>query len=90
MMDEMFRGYVRTKNKQCIEKFKDREGFMTREDAETYDEFAGILARDVILIDVDDFDQSEILMKIVEDNNVVCRVYKTTRGKHFFFKNNCI
>ena len=89
-MDEMFRGYVRTKNKQCIEKFKDREGFMTREDAETYDEFAGILARDVILVDIDDFDQSEILMKIVEDNNIVCRVYKTTRGKHFFFKNNCI
>lgn len=50
-------------------------------------EYAGIIADDVVLIDVDDFEQSERLMDIVEDKQCNCRVYETTRGKHFLFKN---
>nr|DAS45592.1 MAG TPA: dsDNA helicase [Caudoviricetes sp.] len=50
-------------------------------------EFAGIIADDVVLIDVDDYEQSEKLMDIVEDLQCNCRVYETTRGKHFLFKN---
>lgn len=53
-------------------------------------EYAGILADDAILIDVDDREQSEILMQIVEDRQLRCRVYQTTRGKHFFFKNSVL
>lgn len=50
-------------------------------------EYAGIIADNVVCIDVDDYEQSEILMDIVEDLQCGCRVYETTRGKHFLFKN---
>lgn len=88
-MMELFKGYVPTKDKKCLMKFKGASS----EDLRTYDqvkslpEFAGILADSTILIDVDDYDQSEILMKAVEKKQLRCRVYETTRGKHFLFKN---
>lgn len=82
-----FKGYVKTKNKKCVEKFKDRTDFKTLEQVQSLDEYAGILANDAVLIDVDDATQAEILMAIVEDLQLNCRVYQTTRGKHFLFKN---
>lgn len=83
----LFKGYVETKDKKCIEKFKNRTDFKTYEQVERLDEFAGILAEDTILIDIDDSDESERLMNIVEDLQLRCRVYETTRGKHFLFYN---
>lgn len=43
-----------------------------------------------MLVDIDDFESSEILYKIVQDLKLKCRVYKTTRGKHFLFKNTSL
>lgn len=82
-----FKGYVETKDKKCIEKFKNRTDFKNYEQVQSLPEFAGILAEDTILIDVDDFEQSELLFKIVKDKELKCRVYETTRGKHFLFQN---
>ena len=82
-----FKGYVETKDKKCIEKFKNRTNFKTYEQVKLLPEFAGILSEETILVDIDDFEQSEILMNIVEDLQLNCRVYATTRGKHFLFKN---
>ena len=89
-MYQLFRGYVRTKNKKCVEPFKEKSGDELRSlrDAEELDEYAGILNDNAVLIDIDDYEQSEILMKIVEDMQLSCRVYETTRGKHFLFKND--
>lgn len=87
-MFDLFKGYVETKDKKCIEKFKGRTNFKTYEQIKNLDEFAGILADQTILIDIDDTQTSEILFKIVEDLDIRCRVYQTTRGKHFLFKNN--
>ena len=88
-MYQLFKGYVPTKDKKCTMTFKGKssEELLNLRDASTLNEFAGILNDDTILIDVDDFDQSEILMQIVEDKQLACRVYRTTRGKHFLFKN---
>lgn len=82
-----FKGYVETKDKKCIERFKNRTDFKTYDQVKVLPEFAGILARDTILIDVDDFDESEVLFEIIKNQNIKCRVYETTRGKHFLFKN---
>lgn len=82
-----FRGYVETKDKKCIEKFKNRTDFKTFEQVQSLPEYAGILARDIILIDIDDFEISETLLRIVKEKRLCCRVYKTNRGKHFLFKN---
>ncbi len=85
-----FRGYVVTQNKTCIEKFKGVDNLKTYEQVQSLPEFAGILDESTILIDVDDFEQSEIMFKIVEAQNLNCRVYKTTRGKHFLFNNTTV
>lgn len=83
-----FSGFVETKNKKCIEKFKGRTDFKTFEQVQSLPEYAGILAAETILIDVDDFEASEILFKVVKEYALTCRVYRTSRGKHFLFKNS--
>lgn len=83
-----FKGYVETKNKKCIEKFKGRTDFKTFEQVQSLPEYAGILAAETILIDVDDFEASEILFKVIKEYALTCRVYRTSRGKHFLFKNS--
>ena len=89
MVDIYFKGYVPTKNKQCTMKFKDAaaKDLLTFEQVQKYPEFAGIIANDMMFIDIDNFEQSEILYQLVQDLGLKCRVYKTTRGKHFFFRN---
>lgn len=83
-----FRGFIRTENKKALERFKNKSDLKQYNDVKDLPEFAGILAQDTVLIDVDDKEQSEILLKIIENENVICQVRETTRGKHFFFKNN--
>lgn len=51
------------------------------------DEYAAILGDETILIDVDNAETSELLFHIVQDLGLKCRVYATTRGKHFYFRN---
>lgn len=89
-MYQLFKGYVPTKNKKCTMAFKGKSSdeLLNLREANACDEFAGILNDNTILIDVDDYGQSEILMKIVEDKQLACRVYETTRGKHFLFLND--
>ena len=81
-MQELFRGYLPTKEKTPLIKFKDAKPLS---EVEALPEYAGLLAEDVILIDIDNYEQSEKLMTIVEDLQLNCRVYQTTRGKHFLF-----
>ena len=83
----LFKGYVLTQNKKCIEKFKGKTDFKTFEEVERLPEFAGILAEDTVLIDVDDQEESDKLFEIVKGEKVNCVVIQTTRGKHFYFKN---
>ena len=64
-----FKGFVETKDKKCVEKFKNRTDFKTLEQVQSLPEYAGILAEDAILVDIDDFEQSEIMFKIVENFN---------------------
>lgn len=83
---QLFRGYVPTKDKACLVKFKGKE-LRTLEQVEDLDEYAGILGPETVLVDVDDEEQSEKLMRMVEDKQLDCRVLQTTRGRHFYFKN---
>ncbi len=87
-----FRGYVPTKDKKCLLPFKGKsaEELQTYEQVKNLPEFAGILADNIILIDVDDYEQSELLFKIITDLKIKCRVYSTTRGKHFLFVNDLV
>lgn len=86
-MMKLFKGYVPTKDKKCLIKYKDNAKLRSYEEVENLSEYAGILSESVILIDIDDYEQSEILLNIIDELEIRCRVYKTTRGKHFLFKN---
>lgn len=87
---ELYKGYIKTKNKASLEKLKGRDEFATLEEVKHLDEYAGVLANDVILIDIDDGEMSEKMMDIVEHHQLNCRVYQTTRGRHFLFKNTTV
>lgn len=87
---ELYKGYVQTKDKKSIDKFKNGAKLKTLEQVKDLPEYAGVLSDETILIDIDDEDQSNILMDIVEDLQIDCKVIQTTRGRHFLFWNNGI
>ncbi len=86
-MADLYKGYIKTKNKQAAERFKDRTDFKTLDEVQSFPEYAGILEKNTMFIDIDDPEQSEILMDIVEALQLDCRVICTSRGKHFIFRN---
>ena len=87
---DLYKGYVPTKKKTAISDFKDSKpkDLLTLEEAEKLPEYGGVLKADTILIDIDDGSQSDIMFKIVQDKKLKCKVIKTTRGKHFLFRNH--
>ncbi|MCQ2533827.1 MAG: phage/plasmid primase, P4 family [Clostridia bacterium] len=84
-MQKLYRGYIKTKGKVPAQKFKNIEDLLTLKDADILPEYAGVLAENVALIDIDTFSESEILFRIVKDKKLKCKVNATSRGKHFYF-----
>lgn len=85
--DQFFKGYIKTKGKRAVQKYKDRSSLPSLEDVQNDSEYAGVLALNTILVDIDDAEQSEIMFQMVKDLKIACRVYATTRGKHFVMYN---
>lgn len=84
----LYRGFIPTKNKQAMMPFKDKldSELLTLEEAQKFTEYAGVLSDDTVLIDIDDRDQSKVLLSIVETLGIKCKVLATSRGAHFLFK----
>lgn len=87
-MTELYRGFVKTRNKKCVEKFKDRNDLMNLEQAQQLDEYAGILAENIVLVDFDDETHAKIAFDIVREEQLNCVAVKTSRGVHLYFKCN--
>ena len=87
-MTELYRGFVKTRNKKCVEKFKDRTDLMNLEQAQQLDEYAGILAENIVLVDFDDETHAKIAFDIVREEQLNCVAVKTSRGVHLYFKCN--
>lgn len=87
-MKSLYKGFIPTHNKKAAMTFKDKTSaeLLTLEEAQKFSEYAGILANDTVLVDIDDGEQSKILLNIVKTNNLRCKVLATTRGAHFLFK----
>lgn len=92
MSYELHKAYVPTKNKKCVMPFKNKKPseLMTYNQVKSLPEFAGILNDETILVDIDEKEQFELLLDIVEDQQLRCRVYQSTRGGHFLFKNTSV
>lgn len=84
----LYKGYVPTSGKKSTMPFKDKTSseLLTLEEAQKFSEYAGILADDTVLVDIDDEEQSKVLLKIVESKSLKCKAIATTRGIHFLFK----
>ena len=88
MTTNLYKGYIPTKDKKAVMTFKDKSAsdLLTLEEAQKFSEYAGILADDTVLVDIDDAEQSKILLNIVREKELKCKVLATTRGMHFLFK----
>lgn len=82
-----YRGYVPTSGKRPTMPFKDKPSseLLTLEEAQRYSEYAAVLSANAVLVDIDDYEQSEILFNVVKSKNLKCKVTATSRGKHFLF-----
>lgn len=85
MEETIFKGYVEIKNKKAIEPFKDAKKLKTLD--EISGDYAGVLAKNTILIDIDDKEQADILYQMIQDLKIKSLIIETSRGKHFYFKN---
>lgn len=85
MEETIFKGYVEIKNKKAIEPFKDAKKLKTLN--EISGDYAGVLAKNTILIDIDDKEQAGILYQMIQDLKIKSLIIETSRGKHFYFKN---
>ena len=84
----MFKGYIPTKGKKPLEEYKDRTKFYTYEYIrKSNSDYGGVLDDNIIQIDIDDMQQSELLYKIIQSQNIQCSTLKTERGRHFYFIN---
>lgn len=84
----LYKGFIPTSGKQAQMPFKDKSSsdLLTLETAQKFNEYAGILADDTILVDIDTEKETEILLNVVKSLNLKCRVLKSRSGGHFLFK----
>ena len=85
-----YRGYIMTKDKKSIEKFKGVTTLKTLEQVQSFPEFAGVMAEDSILVDIDDMEQANLLLDICDKEGIRCKVLQSRSGMHFLFKNTKI
>ena len=87
-MHNLYRGFVPTSQKRSTMTFKgkDASDLLTLEEAQKFSEYAGILADDTVLVDIDDEKQSKVMFNIVKSKGLNCKVLATSRGMHFLFK----
>lgn len=89
MLENMLKGYIPTwkKGKQPTEEIKGRREFYSLNDVCNLDNYGGVLEDDVIMIDIDDIEESKILYEIIINLGLKCNITRTSRGMHFYFKN---
>ena len=78
--------YIILEGKSPTHKFKDGEGAKTWDEVKDFDNVACIVPKGYIVLDFDTKSDADIMLKIVEALDLKCRVMRTTRGIHVWFK----
>ena len=86
----LFKGFIEVKDKKAIESFKNSKSLKSFEQVKNKPGYAGVLNENIILIDIDDKEQSNILYNILKNLKINSYIVETTRGKHFYFQNSKI
>ena len=72
--------------KRATHGFKDGVGAKTWKEVRDFDNVGLIVPKPFIVLDFDTKSDSEIMLRIVEALDLKCRVMRTTRGYHFWFR----
>lgn len=78
--------YIILDGKTPTHGFKDGVGAKTWDEVKDFDNVAVIVPKGYIVLDFDTTSDAEIMLKIIEGMDLKCRVMKTTRGIHVWFK----
>lgn len=87
---ELFRGYVVVKgngDKGSLTPYKDNAPLFTLEQVQHLHSYGGVIEDNFVLVDFDIEGEGEKMLQIVNDLDIKCRAYKTTKGFHFYFQN---
>lgn len=72
--------------KRPAHKFMNGEGTKTYEEVKDFDNYGVLVPKPFIILDFDTKSDAEIMLNIIETLDLKCRVMKTTRGIHVWFK----
>ena len=78
--------YIILNDKTPVHGFKDGVGTKTWDEVKDFDNVAVLVPKGYVVLDFDTTSDAEIMLKIVEALDLKCRVMKTTRGIHCWFK----
>ena len=78
--------YIILDGKTPTHGFKDGQGTKTWDEAKDFDNVAVVVPKGYVVLDFDTTSDAEIMLNIVEALDLKCRVMKTTRGIHCWFK----
>lgn len=91
---DFYRGYIITNDKKSTMKFKNKD-ILTYDQVKDLPEFAGVLNDNAVLVDIDDKygtirgrKLSDVILDIVEDLQLNCRIHESRGGIHLLFKND--
>jgi putative DNA primase/helicase len=59
---------------------------LTLEQAQRFSEYSGVLSDDIVMVDVDTEEETQILLNIVKSLKLKCKVNKSRSGGHFLFR----
>lgn len=84
----LYKGYIPSSNKIPTMSFKGKSSreLLTLEQVQRLPEYCGVLADDVVMVDVDTEEETKILLKIVQSLELKCKVNKSRKGGHFLFR----
>lgn len=84
----LYKGYIPSSNKIPTMSFKGKTSreLLTLEQVQRLPEYCGVLADDVVMVDVDTEEETKILLKIVQSLGLKCKVNKSRKGGHFLFR----
>ena len=78
--------YIILDGKTPTHGFKDGQGTKTWAEVKDFDNVAVVVPKGYVVLDFDTTSDAEIMLKIVEALDLKCKVLKTTRGIHCWFK----
>ncbi|MGF3114766.1 DNA primase family protein [Facklamia sp. P12937] len=83
----IYKGYLKGNGKSSAIEFKGDDSVLVKYNtARRYDSFVGILSEDMLMLDIDSPEESDVLLDIIEDMKINCSVLETTNGIHVYFK----